>query len=295
MSPDPNELEIVYRSRVRGDCREIAVVLEAAGIGFRTIRDGIDWVIVVHASETRAAYVEIGAYLNENRIEPPQVEHFRYHTGAWIGVCAFVATIVAVDILKVQHVFDIDWVRHGRTDALAIQAGQWWRAITALTLHADAAHLIGNACVGGLFGFFAGQLLGPGLAWLTILLSGSAGNLANGFFREEPHTSIGASTAVFAALGLVASYVWIRRSDLELIRFRRWRPMVGALILFGYFGTGGARTDILAHAWGLVCGIAFGVVLGVTHWRIEKRSNIQLACGVTAFVFLVSGWFVAIR
>lgn len=294
MTGHANEPEIVYRSPSRRDCREIGILLESIGVAYRIVQQRQEHLIVVAESDSPTALAEIAAYLKENKSDPQPSERFQFHTDAIIGVCAFVATIVVVDILKTRRPLDINWFELGKTDAFAMQAGQWWRAITALTLHADAAHLIGNACVGGLFGFFAGQLLGSGLTWLSILLSGTMGNLINGLIREQPHTSIGASTAVFAALGILASYVWIRRNDLKVVHFRRWRPIVGGLILFGYFGIGGVRTDVLAHFFGLISGGLFGFALGVSHRKIEQLPHLQLACGIMSLAILMTGWTLAV-
>ena len=55
-------------------------------------------------------------------------------------------TIVAVVALLLIGFFAITgpraarsaWFEHGSADATRMMAGEWWRAITALTLHADA-------------------------------------------------------------------------------------------------------------------------------------------------------------
>ena len=42
-----------------------------------------------------------------------------------------------------------DWSEVGRVSGEQILHGQWWRVVTALTLHADVMHLVGNviACL----------------------------------------------------------------------------------------------------------------------------------------------------
>ncbi len=99
-----------------------------------------------------------------------------------------------------------------------IREGEWWRAVTALGLHADAVHLAGNMVFGIVFGFLAGELLGWGLAWFGMLLAGALGNALNAFVQAPGHTSIGASTAVFATLGILAAYTWKRRRT----QINRW-------------------------------------------------------------------------
>src|SRR5207245_504611 len=67
------------------------------------------------------------------------------------------------------------WFSRGSADAAAIVRGEWWRTVTALTLHADAGHAVGNAVLGGLLLALLAHALGPGLAAILMVLAGSAG------------------------------------------------------------------------------------------------------------------------
>ena len=168
-----------------------------------------------------------------------------------------------------------------------------WRTVTALTLHADARHLAANIVFGGLVGLFAGQLLGSGLAWFSILIAGAAGNLLNALIRNPGHTSVGASTAVFAALGIVAAYVWKRRRHLHASKLVRWAPLVGAVVLLSYLGTGGVRTDVAAHVAGFLAGVVLGAVYGKLGSRMESVAGSQRLLGGTALAVLALAWALA--
>jgi len=168
--------EIVFRSDARKPCQENALVLESAGIRFAIGRDDGDYVLLVANSDAATARNELAAYARENAPRPTRSDPFPAHTGAWIGVYAYVALLFIADIFKTRGAFGLAWFDLGKTRADLIRQGEWWRAVTALTLHADASHLIGNMIVGGLFGWFAAELIGVGLAWLSIVLAGAAGN-----------------------------------------------------------------------------------------------------------------------
>jgi len=58
--------------------------------------------------------------------------------------------------------------------------------VTALTLHVDSGHLITNLGFGMLFGYLAGQLLGPGIAWASILAAGALGNFLTRCSCRQP-------------------------------------------------------------------------------------------------------------
>ncbi len=206
----------------------------------------------------------------------------------------YAAVLVLVAVLRRQEVFDFDWFSAGKTHAGLIRHGQWWRAVTALTLHADLAHLFGNIIIGGLIGLFAGQLLGSGLAWFSILIAGTAGNLLNAWIRQPDHTSVGASTAVFAALGILAAYAWRRRLRRQAPGLARWAPLVGGAVLLSLLGTGGVRTDVAAHVTGFLSGLLLGTLYGSLGDRVVLSMGRQVLLGILALAVLALAWSLAL-
>src|SRR5262249_41301688 len=101
------------------------------------------------------------------------------------------------------------WFSHGAAVAGLVVMAQPWRAVPALPLHADSVHVIGNVISGAIFGTGVDRRLGPGASALAILASGFAGNLANALWHARTgsggHATIGASTAVFGAVGILAA------------------------------------------------------------------------------------------
>lgn len=144
--------------------------------------------------------------------------------------------------------------------------GEWWRPFTALFLHADLAHLTGNLASGFLFAALVSKVVGPIRGWLAILLCGTLGNIATAWMHyPEVHISLGASTAVFGALGILSGH-----GLAEMFRYRAglpWArvtaPIVGGFILLGWLGSGGGapNTDVMAHVFGFGSGVVAGVVL----------------------------------
>ncbi len=157
----------------------------------------------------RAGY-ELAEYDRENRPRPKPAL-----PSVWEGADAALAystLLIVVYVAAGRHMFGLDWETAGYAEAGRIVGGEWWRALTALTLHADLGHLASNVFAGSVLGIFLAQTLGPGLTWLAILLAGGAGNALNAFAEPAQYTSIGASTSVFAALGLLAAFAWRRPS-----------------------------------------------------------------------------------
>lgn len=153
------------------------------------------------------------------------------------------------------------------THAMMIH-GEWWRPFTALFLHADGAHLLGNALLGGVFCVLVAHAVGAGRGWLLILACGTLANAWNAASRmPEEFRSLGASTATFAALGILVGHAtrvaWMMRS------FHGFRmlfvPLIAGGILLGWFGGGGAdagNIDVMGHVLGWFTGVVAGFLFG---------------------------------
>ena len=169
------------------------------------------------------------------------------------------------------------WFDHGAADAELILSGQWWRVVTALTLHADFAHVFGNAVACVVFVTAVGQWLGPGVGGWLVLLSGAAGNLITALVHRSGHVSIGASTATFGAMGIIAALQYTARRRGRSTRTRAWLVVAASLALLGLLGTS-ERADVFAHLFGLLS----GAVLGLIAARATRRPMGQAAQWVLA-------------
>lgn len=288
-----DDLRVVYESRNRAACADRALVLAVAEIPHQVLYEAGGSVIVVPAAYSARAVEEIALYDEAN---PPVIRKapktIRYQN-AMPGIVAYILVLSGVAWLAGDSAFDQNWFRAGRVDGVLVRAGEWWRTVTALTLHSGLRHIAGNLVFGVLFGLFAGRILGSGVAWFTIVVTGALGNLLNTLLLETAHRSLGASTAVFAALGVVAGYVW----RAKLMSQERWvyrnGPIVGGLALLMYTGTGDENTDIGAHLFGFVCGFGGGMLLTLAKQQILD-TRWQLLGGLGAVCLLLSAWAIAL-
>ncbi|HVU22981.1 MAG TPA: rhomboid family intramembrane serine protease [Opitutus sp.] len=159
------------------------------------------------------------------------------------------------------------WTRLGAVDPQAMfRHGEWWRPFTALFLHADIGHLVSNA-LGGLLVFAAlVSTIGRARGWALLALAAVAGNLAAAALHyPEEYRSVGASTAIFAALGLLTGRAV--RVALRSGHPHRWRglfvPLASGFAVLGLFGAGGVQIDVLAHATGFAAGLLLGFFAGL--------------------------------
>lgn len=195
------------------------------------------------------------------------------------------------------------WFQVGSASARRILHGEWWRAITALTLHAGIWHVAGNVIGALLFISAAGRWIGGGLAAVLILLSATAGNLLTAVrHHAKGHDSVGASTATFAALGLIAGFQVMRRLRLRnRVGRYPWLPIGAGLALFAMMGVGSAaydapEVDYWAHLFGLGCGVVVGLAWAVLQLRRNWRTPgplVQAALGALALAAIVWCWWLA--
>lgn len=223
------------------------------------------WVEEGYAQRLRR---EMEKYAEESAHWPPDAPEMpEAHPGSYAAM-SWMATLVLSWLTQQRWPEVVAW---GRVSSDLIQEGQFYRGLTALFLHSDIGHLIGNLAFGAIFVHLVARHIGTLPCWLGVLVAGTAGNLLNAsFYFEASHYSIGASTAVFGAVGLLVALpigFALRHARRQL--FRAWfLPVVVGLALLAWFGTGSGRTDTTAHLAGFVCGLPLGVIGGL---RMRQR------------------------
>jgi membrane associated rhomboid family serine protease len=196
----------------------------------------------------------------------------------------------------------------GELNSGLVQQGQWWRVWTALTLHLDGAHLAANTVAGVWFGYLASRLIGVGNTWLLVVVGAGVANWIEAYFGPSKHLSVGASTAVFTALGLLSAYSWRTRLAYPQRWALRWGPLIAGVILLSWTGTGGESldqpesggggggqsVDVLAHALGFGMGLCAGAVAArAAAARVLDRVPQWLA-GLLALLPLILAWIRAL-
>lgn len=272
------------------------MVLEAAGIeaGIRSRRG--EWLLLVDARVRDRALEELEAYLRENVTRPhAEPQTVPVLTGAGPGLFAYVAVLAAFAVLSQGSLYGVDWLWAGRMHGNVFAEGEWWRVLTSLTLHLDTAHLLANLLFGAVFGSFTAQALGVGVGWLGIVVGGALGNAINALVQPPQHSAVGASTAVFAALGILIAHAMHHRWRLPGGAARRWSPLIGGVLLFAYTGIGGERTDVVAHVTGLLAGLLLGAVGTRVPVRMLRRREVQAAAASSVALLLTLAWLLALR
>lgn len=283
----------------RQQVRSWALVLDSRAIPCCIESDGGGWQLLVPEQHLESARRELSLYDEANRGWPPLLpppRHLIENTLPTVSILLLLAIVHNLNLLglSLPEAGLIDLNDLGAAHAEQVLHGQWWRAITALTLHADMPHLLSNLTIGGVFIILLCRELGSGLAWSLLLASGTLGNFLNALVQGPAHRSVGASTAVFGAVGILAAISMVRyRHHLQ----RRWFiPVAAGLALLALLGTEGKNTDLGAHLFGFVCGVVLG--MGAEHLVAKQGRPGALLNALLALAsggIVVAAWWAAIE
>ncbi len=277
---------------------EWITVLCAAGLDYRLSRSGSGWHLHIPGCQAMAAQVEIDAYERDvarPAMSPAAVSEAASGTSAWVAFwCVYVLFLFFLWLGPYRP--EDPLFATAAADVEKIRAGEWWRAITALTVHSGWPHLLANMG----FLFFVGQAvfqtMGQGVGLLLILAGALGGNLGVALTITAPYRSVGASTAGFAALGIMSAYQsvshcrWHRR--FSMLWRRSWIPMASGMALLGFMGTA-PQSDLSAHVFGFFTGALLAIPFSYRRMRLTTHG--QWALLVAGAASLAWAWVRALN
>lgn len=198
------------------------------------------------------------------------------HPAGWLHILIWAATLITVFYFQIRDPSLSD--RFASSSIALIDGGEWWRPFTALFLHGDGPHIVGNLVSGTVFGILVAKSIGPTKGWFLILLSGAIGNATTSFVTHpEPFTSLGASTAVFGALGILSGIGLVEnfREEVRLPWVRVLAPLLAGFILLGWLGGAepGSGTDVFGHVFGFTAGVLTGALARGTASHTDQRAS----------------------
>jgi membrane associated rhomboid family serine protease len=273
----------------RAAAEESALALSALDIGCRIEERAGGWELRVAAADAERAAATLAAYRAERLHTPvpvpaPAIAH---PGGTTAGIGTAVLSLLFFAITNASQPARA-WTARGSATAVRIFAGEWWRVVTSLTLHADLSHVVNNSVAIAVFATGVCRWFGPGVGLWLIVAAGAGGNALNAFARGTGHSAVGASTAVFGAVGILTTLQLSRRLGTPargLMRMRVWAPVAAGLALLALLGSS-QHSDVAAHLFGFTSGAVLGLAASrVQAERVGGWLQAALLAGLAAAVW----------
>ncbi len=275
------EMERIFKAVSRKKADLILLILASQGIAARvekrlSDRSGQQFDILVPGEHMARAHKRVALYYRENKFFrlPKKIQPFEISSFNAPGAYVIMGLIFAIHLTCLQLGIHREMVLKFGASSLYIGQGETFRAITALLLHSDGQHLLGNLAGILIFAAPVISLCGYGTGTLLLLCAGTSGNLINAYFHQNAILSIGASTAIMGAAGALAAYQMLRPPPgFKLNRqfqLNRLVPFFAGATLMGLFSQG-ENTDVSAHVFGFMAGFFWGGLFFPFH-RVIRRT-----------------------
>jgi membrane associated rhomboid family serine protease len=270
--------------------RDDSLVLLSQGISHRLYRsaEGPFQIFILPEHEDRAR-VQLALYRQENppkEENPPLPLSFSLQP-LWVLLAPTVFTLIDFSNRVNLH-------SPGISDAHKVLKGEWFRSLTAQTLHGDMRHLASNL----LCGYIVMNMITFRIPLLRlapfIAVAAALANLCVSLTVQSDFRSLGFSTFVFAAIGCL-SVIEFRLMPKETHGLlRRFAPLCGAASLAVFLGLG-ENADILGHAYGFVAGLFCGFIPNRKSLRWGTPLSAADGVGLVAYYALyAAAWKIAL-
>ncbi|MBR6451018.1 MAG: rhomboid family intramembrane serine protease [Fibrobacter sp.] len=271
--------------------RDESLVLLSQSISHRIERseDG-PFQIFVEPEKRRAAQFQIRLYHRENppRNENPPLPLKFTLQPLWVLAVPVICTLLDFSGTVTQM------NSAGIADAGKIMRGEWWRTITAMTLHGDERHLAGNL----VSGYLALSLLHYRIPLAKLVpflaVASAVANFFVAFTVQTNFRSLGYSSFVFAVIGCLAVIEFRLMPRETHGMLRRFAPLCGAASLAVFLGLG-ENADILGHLYGFIAGLLCGFIPKKKTLRWGAPTAVtDIFWAIAYYALFAIGWALAI-
>lgn len=196
-----------------------------------------------------------------------------------IAINILVAALIYLYSLKSGITYDKLLLVFGAKVSGNILAGEYWRFLTPVFLHAGIVHLLINCYSLYAIGVSVEKIFGRPRFLAVYFIAGLLGNILS--FMFSPNPGVGASGAIFGLLGALL-YFGLERPAL----FRRFfgNSILITIVINLTYGFSNTGIDNFAHIGGLIGGfLASGIIANTlnTRWYFNRVLYIVLTICIT--------------
>jgi rhomboid protease GluP len=214
-----------------------------------------------------------GAEQREIRIPIPQVT-----AAATYVLLGLIAVVFLAEVYVQQPDGSNTVLSWGAVSLASVRAGDYYRLLTAMFLHASPAHIFFNGYALYAVGVSVERFFGHFRFLAVYFLGGLAGGIVSIALTNDPQSfSVGASGAIFAIFGAEIVFLYVNRQIFAASAQQYLRRLIilavlnFAIDLYTNVGASAVRIDIWAHFGGFVGGILLAWLMG-PHYTGEQDS-----------------------
>lgn len=202
-------------------------------------------------------------------------ENFKQYITLYPVVSSIIALNLIIYLLTLIPGFGEDLIYAGMSVNALIAAGEWWRIITSMFIHAGFTHVLFNMFSLFLFGPELEKIAGK-MRFLTIyFLAGIFGEAATYLTQDPYYASVGASGAIYGIFGAFAALVYYTRNLFPQLK-QIILPLIVISVIMSFVTP---NINIAAHLGGLVAGFILGIVYfnpkNMLRWRKKQIKRVK--------------------
>ncbi|AWE08919.1 rhomboid family intramembrane serine protease [Lysinibacillus sp. 2017] len=202
-------------------------------------------------------------------------ENFKQYITLYPVVSSIIALNLIIYLLTLIPGFGEDLIYAGMSVNALIAAGEWWRIITSMFIHAGFTHVLFNMFSLFLFGPELEKIAGK-IRFLTIyFLAGIFGEAATYLTQDPYYASVGASGAIYGIFGAFAALVYYTRNLFPQLK-QIILPLIVISVIMSFVTP---NINIAAHLGGLVAGFILGIVYfnpkNMLRWRKKQIKRVK--------------------
>lgn len=287
----------VFTTRESQELHLYSLILSAAAINHKISHYAkTEWDIYVAADDHARALAEIDAYNEENinwPFQPVTAESYMPFFRAQ-SLLIVLSLFLFFSITGTWSQQSLWFTRGAVNSSLILAKGEYFRLLTSLTLHADLVHVLSNCFLGGFLLHFYFLHLGNGIGLSTLILTAVLANFINVIAHGPGHVSVGFSTAVFSVIGILSALNYRHHKFARPERIVL--PLMAGAAMLAMLGSSGERTDLGAHFFGLLTGLAAGTLLGINRiFQLRQNSVLQFILTICSLILPVLAWRIAMN
>ncbi|MBD8033795.1 MULTISPECIES: rhomboid family intramembrane serine protease [Solibacillus] len=202
-------------------------------------------------------------------------ENFKQYITLYPVVSSIIAINLIVYILTLVPGLGNQLLYAGMSVNGLIAAGEWWRIITSMFLHAGFMHVLFNMFSLFLFGPELEKIAGK-IRFLTIyFLAGIFGVAATFVTQDAYYASVGASGAIYGIFGAFGALIYYTRHLFPQLK-QVMLPLIVISLIMTFLTP---NINIAAHLGGLITGFILGFVYfnpkNMVRWRNNSIKRVK--------------------